>query len=64
MSLIFNMEFSAIYKIQSKIKPERIYIGSSGNITDRWYNHMTELKGNRHSNNKLQNHIPKKQKLK
>ncbi len=27
---------SGVYKIQSKIKPERIYIGSSVNINSRW----------------------------
>ena len=50
---------SGIYKIQSVIKPERIYIGSSVDITDRWQHHLQELKGNRHNNKKLQNHVNK-----
>ena len=50
---------SGIYKIESKIKPERIYIGSSVNIIARWKNHLYELRKNKHRNNKLQNHYNK-----
>lgn len=53
------MKISGIYKIQSKIKPERCYIGSSIDISDRWGSHLFELKGNRHGNCKLQNHFNK-----
>jgi hypothetical protein len=38
------MELSAIYKIQSLVKPERIYIGSSKRITRRWYYHLNDLR--------------------
>lgn len=53
------MKISGIYKIQSKIKPERIYIGSSINIHKRWIKHASVLKGNIHENIKLQNHYNK-----
>lgn len=53
------MTISGIYKIQSKIKPERIYIGSALNIKARWSHHKSTLKLNSHSNNKLQNHYNK-----
>jgi predicted DNA-binding protein (MmcQ/YjbR family) len=48
-----------IYKIQSVIKPERIYIGSAKNIRIRWNIHTSNLKLNRHENKKLQNHYNK-----
>lgn len=48
-----------IYQIQSKCKSERIYIGSSVNITKRWNYHLGNLKGNRHVNKRLQNHYNK-----
>lgn len=50
---------SAIYKIQSIIKPERIYIGSAIQIKRRWYKHLYELKINKHNNPKLQRHFNK-----
>lgn len=53
------MKLSGIYKIQSKIKPERIYIGSSANIHKRWGQHLLALRHNRHSNAKLQHHFNK-----
>jgi group I intron endonuclease len=53
------MEFSAIYKIQSKVHPDRFYIGSTSNIGERWYNHLKELKSNKHQNPKLQYHFNK-----
>lgn len=53
------MATSGIYKIQSKCKPERIYIGSAINIKDRWRLHLWELEMNRHHSNKLQNHYNK-----
>jgi group I intron endonuclease len=42
-----------IYKIENKING-KVYIGQSGNIKERWYNHKSELKHNRHCNRYLQ----------
>lgn len=53
------MKISGIYEIGSRVKPERIYIGSSVNIQNRWYGHLRDLRNNRHSNKKLQNHYNK-----
>lgn len=50
---------SAIYKIQSIIKPERVYVGSAVQIKRRWEKHLCELRNKRHANNKLQNHFNK-----
>jgi group I intron endonuclease len=50
---------SAIYKIQSITKPERIYIGSAVQIKRRWNKHLTELRNNKHGNSKLQRHFNK-----
>jgi group I intron endonuclease len=50
---------SGIYKIESKIKPERIYIGSAVNIEARWSAHKSALVHNKHSSAKLQNHFKK-----
>lgn len=48
-----------IYKIQSKIKPGRIYIGSSINIHNRWIDHLKELRSKKHHNGRIQNHYNK-----
>lgn len=48
-----------VYKISSKIKPHRFYIGSSDNITRRWSIHINELKRNVHHSIILQNHFNK-----
>jgi len=53
------MAISGIYQIQSKIKPERLYIGSAVNINNRWNRHRYILKFNKHDNNKLQRHYNK-----
>ncbi len=53
------MIISGIYKIQSTIKPERIYIGSAININNRWMDHLSRLKKSNHINKKLQNHFNK-----
>ena len=53
------MIISGIYKIQSKIKSERIYIGSSCDIIHRWQEHSRKLKLGVHKNPKLQHHINK-----
>lgn len=50
---------SGIYKIQSKIKPERIYIGSAIDITHRWRIHFKDLTESRHHSAKLQYHVNK-----
>lgn len=50
---------SGIYKIQSKIHPERIYIGSSVNIKKRIWDHKTNLNALCHKNPKLQCHYNK-----
>lgn len=53
------MKISGIYKIQSKIKPERIYIGSAINIGKRWVMHLSHLRRNIHHSKKLQRHFNK-----
>jgi group I intron endonuclease len=53
------MKISGVYQIQSKIKPERIYIGSSVCIGNRWNLHLSRLRRNKHDNIKLQNHFNK-----
>lgn len=53
------MKISGIYKIQSKIKPERCYIGSGVNIYNRWKEHRSLLNLNKHHSKKLQNHYSK-----
>jgi group I intron endonuclease len=53
------MRKSGIYKIQSKIKPNRSYIGSAVDISTRWRKHKSLLSRNIHFNAKLQNHYNK-----
>jgi group I intron endonuclease len=53
------MKISGIYKIQSKEKPEKCYIGSSVNIKYRKRRHLRQLSLNKHPNIKLQNHYNK-----
>jgi group I intron endonuclease len=50
---------SGIYKIQSKCKPERVYIGSAKSFQKRWYFHITSLRKNNHHAIKLQRHFNK-----
>lgn len=50
---------SGVYKIQSKIKPERAYIGSAVNIPRRWTDHLYMLARNCHHSPKLQHHFNK-----
>jgi group I intron endonuclease len=52
-------KISGIYKIQSILYPERLYIGSAKDINGRWIRHKSELKRDIHNNKKLQNHINK-----
>lgn len=53
------MAISGIYKIQSKIKPERTYIGSAADINKRRREHLCGLRNNKHGNGRLQNHYNK-----
>lgn len=53
------MNISGIYKIQSKIKPERIYIGNAIHLKRRWDLHLANLHKNKHHSRKLQNHYNK-----
>lgn len=53
------MRISGIYQIQSKIKPNRIYIGSSYDIVYRWKEHSRKLQKGNHKNPKLQHHVNK-----
>lgn len=53
------MKISGIYQIQSKVHPDRIYIGSAINIHGRWYQHLNTLRRNKHRNSRLQNHFNK-----
>jgi group I intron endonuclease len=50
---------SGIYKIESKLKTDRCYIGSAANIQKRWNYHKEDLRKNKHANSRLQNHYNK-----
>lgn len=50
---------SGIYKIQSKIKPYRFYIGSAVNISRRYSVHLWDLKRGTHHSSKMKNHYNK-----
>jgi group I intron endonuclease len=54
-----ELKISGVYKIYSKSKPDRIYIGSSVDIKKRWIKHVCELRLNKHHSLKLQNHVNK-----
>lgn len=56
---LYVMIISGIYKIKSKVMPERVYIGSAININLRWRKHLNDLKSNKHHSIKLQNHYNK-----
>jgi group I intron endonuclease len=53
------MEIAGIYQIQSKRKPNRVYIGSASNIQQRWRAHLSYLRNNKHHAIKLQRHFNK-----
>jgi group I intron endonuclease len=53
------MRICGIYKIQSIIKPNRIYVGSSIVMNRRIIDHKHNLRYNKHKNIKLQNHVNK-----
>jgi group I intron endonuclease len=48
-----------IYKITSKINPDKIYIGSSINVKSRWSLHKRKLMLNEHHSPILQSHVNK-----
>lgn len=48
-----------IYIIQSKIKPERIYVGSGKSVYNRRATHLSLLRRNKHHSKKLQLHYDK-----
>lgn len=48
-----------IYRITSAIHPDRIYIGSTSDFTDRVRKHKSHLKHKTHHNIKLQSHVNK-----
>ena len=50
---------TGIYKIESRVHPERCYIGSAVNIGKRWQNHIGDMERGCHPNNRLQNHYNK-----
>lgn len=50
---------TSIYKIQSKINPNRLYIGSSVNYKKRWNHHISDLRKGVHHSAKLQRHFNK-----
>lgn len=53
------MRLAGVYMIQSTVKPDRIYIGSSNNIRKRWNEHRYGLRANRNVSPKLQRHFNK-----
>lgn len=52
------IKISGIYKIQSISHPERLYIGSTMDLINRWKVHIYDLKRGTH-NPKLQRHVNK-----
>jgi len=53
------MPISGVYKIQSIVNPERVYVGSAIDISHRWSEHLWQLKAKRHHSLKLQRHYDK-----
>src|SRR5688572_20087240 len=53
------MKTSCIYAIQSKVKPNRIYVGSAINFYQRRHCHLSQLKLGQHGNIKLVRHVNK-----
>lgn len=47
------------YRIRSKRKSQKCYIGSAINIHKRWREHLNDLRNERHKNKKLQFHFNK-----
>jgi len=53
------MKISGIYKIQSKLKSDRFYIGSAVDINGRWKCHINSLRRNKHHSIQFQRHFNK-----
>lgn len=53
------MKITGIYKIQSKCKPERLYIGSAVDTLSRKRVHLCQLRKGNHHSVKLQRHYNK-----
>jgi group I intron endonuclease len=53
------MTISGIYKIQSIINPDRVYIGSAVKLSERKNTHLWLLRKNKHHSKKLQRHYNK-----
>lgn len=53
------MNVVGIYQIQSKVHPDRVYIGSAVNISNRWNQHLNRLRRGIHHSTKLQRHFNK-----
>jgi group I intron endonuclease len=51
-----NYHFSGIYKIESTLFPNRIYIGSTKDLYKRFKIHKNTLKNKHHNNRLLQEH--------
>jgi len=58
-NFIIMEKISGIYKIESKIKSKRIYIGSAININSRQGMHLYQLRKNKHHSPHLQKHFNK-----
>ena len=52
-------KIAGVYMIQSKTKPERIYVGSGMSIKKRWETHRRLLRKNKHHSPQLQRHYDK-----
>ena len=52
-------KIQGIYIIQSKTKPERVYVGSAKSIYHRWNEHKRELRQKIHHSIKLRRHYDK-----
>lgn len=56
---LLGTKLPGIYKITSLQNPNKVYIGSTQNINQRWGRHLKDMKRNIHPNKKLQNHYNK-----
>jgi group I intron endonuclease len=54
-----NYGESGVYIIQSKTKPNRVYVGSAVAVERRRWEHTTALRKGKHHSHKLQNHFNK-----
>lgn len=56
---MIESKVTGIYQIQSKVHPDRVYIGSSVDINKRWKEHLYWLHRRGHHSPKLQRHFLK-----